>query len=92
MMIQVIFMHPQSMDKAETMLINAASIICIGKFPVSVIRTNQFNQQQTAETIQPPDEWYTMLIDSNIIPAVFIHSQSHAEIQAEFENLNINEF
>jgi hypothetical protein len=92
MMIQVIIMHPQTMHEPEMMLVNAANIVCIGKFPISMLKYNAFSQQQEQQELQPPVEWYTMFLNSNLLPAVFIHKDSYSEIQAEFENLNINQF
>jgi hypothetical protein len=92
MMIQVTIIHPADMEQADTLLINAANIVCIGSFPVVIMKYNPFSNQQEPHSIEPPKEYFTMLINSNILPAVFIHKDSYSDIQAEFENLNINEF
>ena len=83
MIFEVNFIHPQNPDKPDTMLVWSSSIICVGKFPINVLRFNPFTNTQEAATIDPPEGYYTLMLDSQSLPVIFIDSASYFDIRRE---------
>lgn len=96
MLIQIQYLHPADMAKPDrftgvqphtrVMYLNTNMIFCINKESVQIQSISRFSQEPQLIEVLPPINHYTVILNSNVLPAIFLHDEQVKDILQEYED------
>lgn len=73
-MIKLTVIQPGHESHSEV-FINPGQCIIAGKFPVLIQKTNAFTREPVIDMEQPPEGYYTCIMNSQHLPSVFVNEE-----------------